>query len=67
MDSALYDHSPQEPYERLLTKQDLSAVLRRTTRQIDTDVQRGLPFLWVGRRKRFRLPEVLDWYGRHAG
>lgn len=45
----------------LMTKTELARALRVTTRTIDRHVHDGLPFVRVGRRRRFDHAAVLAW------
>jgi excisionase family DNA binding protein len=51
-------------HEPLLTKQQLAAHFRVSPRMIEQWVaKRGLPYVIVGSRKRFRLSDVLRFWG----
>ena len=49
---------------RLMTKAELAKYLAISVRKVDLDVRRGLPYIWVGERKRFRLADALRFYDK---
>lgn len=47
--------------EELLTIEELAEVLKTTRQNVSKEVKQGLPFVYVGDRKRFEKEAVLKW------
>ena len=48
--------------EELLTKQELSKLLKVTEATIDRWRKAGMPFIKTGKLVRFKKEEVMDWF-----
>jgi len=53
--------------EELLTIEELAEVLKTTRQKVSELVEKGLPFLKVGDRKRFEKEAVFEWLRNLGG
>lgn len=60
-------HAPREQPDEIMTRAELGAYLKLSTRSVDRLVGEGMPSeLWGPRIRRFRVAQVNAWLSRRA-